>query len=108
MVDVETSFPHHFFEVAVAERVAQIPAQAQENNLGFEVPPFERTRLAYEENSSARLDTAEFTTASAFLATEPADAVSKSTAMSCMARIWKSAISRTDHIPTLALDTGIS
>src|SRR6185437_13342391 len=73
MVDVETSFPHHFFEVAVAERVAQIPAQAQENNLGFEVPPFERTRLAHEENSSARLDTAEFTTSSAFLATEPVE-----------------------------------
>jgi hypothetical protein len=35
----ESPFPHHLFEVAVAQRVAQVPPHAQHNDLGFEMAP---------------------------------------------------------------------
>jgi hypothetical protein len=34
-------FVHHFFEIAITEGVAQIPANAEKDNLGFIVSPFE-------------------------------------------------------------------
>jgi hypothetical protein len=35
---------------------AQIPADAEQNDLGFEVPPFERVLIAHEANSFAVFD----------------------------------------------------
>ena len=42
MINCETTFPYHFFEVAITEGVAQIPAHAEEDDLGLIVTPFER------------------------------------------------------------------
>ena len=52
-IDVQTPFPHHFLQIAVAERVSQVPAHAQQNDLRFKMTPFERILVAHEGNSSA-------------------------------------------------------
>jgi len=56
MIHLQSPFPHHFLQVAVAERVAQVPADTQENDFGFKVTPFERVRLVHEKNSSVVLE----------------------------------------------------
>ncbi len=43
MIHLQSPFQHHFLEVAIAERIAQVPTDTQENDLGFKVTPFERT-----------------------------------------------------------------
>jgi hypothetical protein len=53
---MQTPFPHHLFQVAVAERVSQVPTHAQQNDFGFKVAPFERALLVHENNSSRGLD----------------------------------------------------
>ncbi len=35
VVNPQPAFPHHFFQVAVAQRIPQVPAHAQHNDLGF-------------------------------------------------------------------------
>ncbi len=42
VIDVQSAFQHHFFQIAVTQRRAQIPAQAQENEVGLKVTPCER------------------------------------------------------------------
>jgi hypothetical protein len=42
MSDREAALPHHFFEVTIAESITQIPAYAEEDDLGFIMSPFER------------------------------------------------------------------
>jgi hypothetical protein len=42
MIEREVALPHHFFEVTIAESITQIPAYAEEDDLGFIVSPFER------------------------------------------------------------------
>jgi hypothetical protein len=34
MIDVKTAFGHKLFEVAVAEAIAELPADAEEDDLG--------------------------------------------------------------------------
>ncbi len=34
-IDAESALSHHLFEIAVAQKIAQIPAHAQQNDLGF-------------------------------------------------------------------------
>ncbi len=41
MVDVQTPLPHHLFQVAGAERIPKGLAQAQYNDLGLKMTPFE-------------------------------------------------------------------
>ena len=41
MIDCEVALLHHLFEIAITEGIAQIPANAQENNLGLIVTPLE-------------------------------------------------------------------
>jgi hypothetical protein len=41
VIDREAAFLHHFFEIAITEGVAQIPADAEKDDLGLIVPPFE-------------------------------------------------------------------
>jgi hypothetical protein len=53
VIHLQSSFPHHFLEVTVAECIPQVPTHAQVNDLGFEVTLFERTLLIHEENPSA-------------------------------------------------------
>jgi hypothetical protein len=38
------SFCHHLFQIAVAERIPQIPSNAQNDDLVFEVSPSEKGR----------------------------------------------------------------
>jgi len=45
VIEREAALPHHFFEVAITEGVAQIPAHAEKDDLGFIVSPFERIRF---------------------------------------------------------------
>lgn len=47
MVHLQTTFQHHFFEITVAERIAQVPSDAQENDVGLEMMPFERVLLCH-------------------------------------------------------------
>ena len=49
MIHIESPFPHHFFEVARAERITQVPTDTRENDLGFKVAPFARVQLVHEK-----------------------------------------------------------
>jgi hypothetical protein len=49
VIDVQTPFKHHLFQVAVAERIAQIPAHTQHNDVSFKVAPFEGMLLIHEK-----------------------------------------------------------
>ena len=51
VVNLQPAFEHHFLQITVAERVAQVPPDTQQNDLGFEMTPFERTRVLHEGNS---------------------------------------------------------
>ncbi len=42
MIVMQTPFMHYLFQIAIAQRIAQIPAHTQQNNLGLEMAPFER------------------------------------------------------------------
>ena len=44
MVHRKAAFGHHFFQISVAQRVAQVPTNASENNFGLVVPPLEKVR----------------------------------------------------------------
>ena len=39
MIDAQTALGHHFFEIAIAERITKIPANTQENDISLEVTP---------------------------------------------------------------------
>src|SRR5450755_1050428 len=68
MIHVQSPLPHHLFEVAIAERIPQVPAHAQQDDLGFKMTPFERTWIAHNsELLCSSRNKAEFTRASAFL-----------------------------------------
>ncbi len=56
MVHLQSPFPHHFLQIAVAQRIAQVPAHAEQNDLRLKMTPFERTLLVHEGNSSPVLD----------------------------------------------------
>lgn len=55
VIDVQSSFQPQFLKIAITERVPQIPMHAQENDVGFEMAPFERLRLCHEWSFSATL-----------------------------------------------------
>jgi len=44
VINRKTALHHHFFQVAIAQRVAQIPADAQNDDHVLEVPPSEQRR----------------------------------------------------------------
>lgn len=41
VVDRKPPLSHHFFQVPVAQSIAEVPSYAQENNVGLEMTPFE-------------------------------------------------------------------
>jgi hypothetical protein len=41
MINKQSSFHHHFFKIAVAQSIAQIPAHAEENNISLKMAPLE-------------------------------------------------------------------
>jgi hypothetical protein len=49
VIDVQPSFEHHLFEIAITERRAEIPADTQEHDLGLEMAPFEWDLLDHDE-----------------------------------------------------------
>jgi hypothetical protein len=51
MIDCEVALLHHFFEIAIAESIAQIPANAQENTLGLIVTPLEEIGFGHRQTS---------------------------------------------------------
>jgi hypothetical protein len=57
MIDCEVALPHHFFEVAITEGIAQIPAHTEKYDLGLIVTPLEEigfgNRQTSEEDSGA-------------------------------------------------------
>lgn len=46
MIHCQSAFAHHLLKVAVAEGVAAIPADAQEDDRQLVVPPLERIGIA--------------------------------------------------------------
>jgi hypothetical protein len=42
MINCETTYLHHFFEVTIAEGITQIPAYTEKDDLGLVVSPFEQ------------------------------------------------------------------
>jgi hypothetical protein len=45
VIDRETALRHHFFKVAIAERVAQVPPYTKQDDCGFMMPPLEGVLL---------------------------------------------------------------
>jgi hypothetical protein len=52
MIDMQSSLEHHLLQISVAERIPQVPADTEQNNLGLEVTPFERVGRIHESGSS--------------------------------------------------------
>jgi hypothetical protein len=46
--EVNTAFIHHGHEVAIAQLVAEVPANAQDHNLLVKMPTFEQLLDRYE------------------------------------------------------------
>jgi hypothetical protein len=53
---LQSPFEHQFLEVAIAQRIAKVPAHTPQNDLSCEMTPFERGGIAQEGNSSAVLE----------------------------------------------------
>ena len=49
VIDVQTSFEHHLLQVAIAQSIPQVPAYAEQNDVGLEMTPFERILLDHDE-----------------------------------------------------------
>ena len=52
VVDVQSAFQQHLFEVAVAERRTSGPAPAEQDDLGFEMVPWKRRRVVHKREAS--------------------------------------------------------
>src|SRR6266700_4950608 len=48
MIDLQSSFPHHFFEISIAERIAKIPANTEENEVRLEVTLFKGVQFGHD------------------------------------------------------------
>ena len=55
VIDVETALEHHFLQISIAERIAQIPAYAEQNNLSFNMTPFERGEVSITQIPLSRI-----------------------------------------------------
>jgi hypothetical protein len=51
MVDRQTAFSHHFFQISITERVSEISAQAKEDDFGLIVAVLEQVGSAHERVS---------------------------------------------------------
>jgi hypothetical protein len=51
MIEREAALPHHFFEVAIAAGVAQIPADAEKDDLGLILTPLEGIGFSHGQTS---------------------------------------------------------
>ena len=48
MGDSQAAIQHHFGQTPVADRIAQIPPNTKQDDLGLEVPPFETVFLSHD------------------------------------------------------------
>ena len=73
MIDRKPTLIHHFFNVAVAELIVAIPADAQDDDGGLVVPPLERRFMLLQEYDSRRVidEPKQDNSSKAILATEP-------------------------------------
>ena len=55
MVDRKSPFAHHFLEIAVAQGIAQVPPNAQEDEFGFELTPIEKAIGVHSDESAPSL-----------------------------------------------------
>lgn len=54
MIDMQPAFPHHFFQITLAQRIAEVPTHAQENGVSLKMTPFEGILLDHTRSSFAR------------------------------------------------------
>src|SRR5258706_11731422 len=52
VIDMQSPLAHHLLQISVAERIPQVPADTQQNDLGLEVTPFEWSGGIHEFGSS--------------------------------------------------------
>ena len=71
VIDVQSPLAHHLLQVSVAERIPQVPADTQQNNLGLEVTPFERGGGMHEIGSTQFLEYRRVYCILALFATQP-------------------------------------
>jgi hypothetical protein len=50
-IEREATFIHHFFEIAVAQRITEVPTYAQEDDFGLIVTPLEEIGFGHEQTS---------------------------------------------------------
>jgi hypothetical protein len=50
MIHMQATLQHHLFEIPIAERIAQIPANTEENEVGLEMTPLERVLALLAHN----------------------------------------------------------
>jgi len=53
MIDCKVALLHHFFEIAITEGIAQIPANAQENNFRVGMTPFEWVLIGFGQEQTS-------------------------------------------------------
>ena len=51
VIEREATFIHHFFEIAIAEGIAQIPTYTEKDDVGLIVTPLEEIGLGHEQTS---------------------------------------------------------
>jgi hypothetical protein len=51
MIDVQSSLEHHLLQISVDERIPQVPPDAEQNDFGLEVTPFEWCDGIHESSS---------------------------------------------------------
>src|SRR5260370_2835039 len=52
VIDMQSARGQHFLQISVAERIAEVPAEKEQNNLSLEVTPFEWSGGIHEIGSS--------------------------------------------------------
>src|SRR6266496_3033967 len=52
VINIQPSFSHHLFQITIAQRRAQIPSDAQENDIRLEMAPFKRILAIHDGNLS--------------------------------------------------------
>jgi hypothetical protein len=52
VIDMQSSLAHHLLQISIAERIPQVSADTQQNDISLEVTPFERDGCIHEIGSS--------------------------------------------------------
>jgi hypothetical protein len=52
MVNAQTTFVHHLFEVAVRKLIATVPSNTEQDEFRFKVPPLKRVRVVLHTDIS--------------------------------------------------------